>query len=109
MWKSCTVDAVVADGFALTGGEKLCARLCFVENRASRYSRLASEASTNWKARSSTQQWPAIVLLARLASEMGQRAFHSSQVTKNANGDELVPEKQLMQKSVEHSLKLAYE
>ena len=27
------------------------------------------------KARSSTQQWPAIVLLARLASETGQRAF----------------------------------
>ena len=49
MWKSCTVDAVVADGFALTGGAKLCARLCFVENRASRYSWLASEASTTGK------------------------------------------------------------
>ena len=35
-----------------------------------------------WKARSSTQQWPAIVLLARLASETGQRAFRRSQVAK---------------------------
>ena len=42
MWKSCTVDAVVADGFALTSSAKLCARLCFVENRASRYSWSAS-------------------------------------------------------------------
>ena len=49
MWKSCTVDAVVADGFALTGGAKLCARLCFVENRASRYSWSESEANTTEK------------------------------------------------------------
>ena len=34
-----------------------------------------------WKARSSTQQWPAIVLLARLASETTQRAFRPGQVT----------------------------
>ena len=33
-----SVDAVVVDSFALTGGAKLCARLCFVENQASRYS-----------------------------------------------------------------------
>ena len=60
---------------------------------------VVGERSENyWKTRSSTQQWPVIVLLARLALKTGQRAFRLSQVTKTLNGDELVPEKQLMQK-----------
>ena len=35
MWKSCTVDAVVADGFALTGRCKVVRASLLVENRAS--------------------------------------------------------------------------
>ena len=64
-------------------GAKLCARLCFVKNRASRRAtrgwraKRALRLYAAWKARSSTQHWPAIVLLARLASETGQPAFSS--------------------------------
>ena len=43
MWKSCTVDAVVADGFALTGRCKVVRASLLVENRAS------CEASTTGK------------------------------------------------------------
>ena len=78
MWKSCTVDAVVAECFALTGGCKvvraslLCRKssvaLLVIGERSEHYDYIHAA----WKARSSTQQWPAIVLLARLASETGQ-------------------------------------
>ena len=86
MWKSCIVDAVIAEGFALTGGCS-CARV-FALYKIEHYAtcdwqvKRALRLHATWKASSSTQQWPAIVLLARLASKTSQRAFCHSQVAK---------------------------
>ena len=50
MWKSCTVDAIVADGFALTGGAELCARLGFVE--------IERRATRGWRAKRALLESP---------------------------------------------------
>ena len=81
MWKSCTVDAIVADSLALTGGCKVVRSFLFCR-KSSVALLMAGERNEHYW--SSTQQWPAIVLLARLA--IAKQASEHFAVVKSLKG-----------------------